>query len=220
MRKGDHRGLPWRAARITGALVVLALTAVLGPNAWVAHAANGRVYRSAADVPARTVAIVPGARVVNGQPFVHLSGRLETALMLYRGGRVKKILVSGNDTIGASEVAVMNTWLRERGVDPADILVDAGGSRTRATMDRAASVFDVSDAVICTQDVNAARSIYTAEHAGIDAVAVSVPSTLGRSARYMQTEVFKTTLAFFESLFGGAVAHRGNRAQNAAVAAR
>ena len=95
----------------------------------------------------------------------------------------------------------MTAWLRERGVAPDDILVDAGGSRTRETMNRAAGVFDIHDAVICTQDVNVARSVYLAEQAGIDAVAVGVPSTLGTSARYMRDEALKTTLAFFESLF-------------------
>ena len=96
--------------------------------------------------------------------------------MLYQGGRVKKILVSGNDTNGGARSHRDDRVARERGVDPADILVDGGGSRTRETMDRAAGVFEISDAVICTQDVNAARSVYLAEAAGIDAVAVGVPS--------------------------------------------
>jgi SanA protein len=192
-----------RAGCAAGALALLAGIGLCASNAWVAHAANGRAYDSVAGVPARSVAIVPGARVVDGKPFVHLRGRLETALMLYQGGRVKKILVSGNDTPDAPEASVMSAWLRERGVDPADILVDAGGSRTRETMDRAAGVFDIRDAVICTQDVTASRSLYLAEHAGISAVAVAVPSTLSRSSRWMFTEALKTTLAFFESLVGG-----------------
>ena len=200
MRAGISRKL-LRATQIAGAVSAVALSAVLGANVWVAHAASGRAYASAEAVPSRSVAIVPGARVVDGKPFIHLRGRLETALMLYRGGRVRKILVSGNDTTESSEASVMSAWLRERGVDPGDILVDAGGARTRETMNRAADIFDVSDAVICTQDVNAARSVYLAEAAGIDAVAVAVPSDLRQSARYMRTEALKTTLAFFESFF-------------------
>ena len=43
--------------------------------------------------------------------------------------------------------------------------------------------------------------MYLAEQAGIDAVAVGVPSTLGTSARYMRSEALKTMLAFFESFF-------------------
>ena len=190
-----------RTTLVAAALSATAVAAVAGTNAWVARAASGRAYASVEEVPARSVAIVPGARVSKGQPAVHLRGRLQTALMLYQGGRVKKILVSGNEAADASEATVMSAWLRERGVAPDDILVDAGGSRTRDTMNRAAGIFDVTDAVICTQDVNAARSVYLAEQAGIDAVAATVPSSLGQSARYMRTEALKTTLAFFESFF-------------------
>ena len=178
-----------RAGLAVGASLLLAVAGVFGANAWVQHATSGRAFASVAAVPSRSVAIVPGARVVDGRPFNHLRGRLETALMLYRGGRVKKILVSGNDTAAAPEASVMSAWLRERGVDPDDILVDAGGSRTRETMNRAVGVFDITDAVICTQDVNTARSVYLAEQAGIDAVAVSVPSNLGRSAKYVPHRV-------------------------------
>jgi SanA protein len=209
------------AGWISGALVLLAGGALLASNAWVAHAANGLAYDSAAGVPARSVAIVPGARVVDGKPFVHLRGRLETALMLYQGGRVKKILVSGNDTAAQPEASVMSAWLRERGVDPADILVDNGGSRTRATMDRAADIYDIRDAVICTQDVSASRSVYLAKQAGISAVAVGLPSTLSQSSRWTFREALKTTLAYFESLLRRkpSAATAENTSQ-AAVAAR
>src|SRR6266498_1074728 len=201
MRAGIRRKL-LRATLVAGALSALGVAAVLGTNAWVARAASGRAYSSVDAVPSRTVAIVPGARVVNGKPFVHLRGRLETALMLYRGGRVKKILVSGNETAASPEVTAMSAWLRERGVAEKDILTDSGGSRTRETMNRAADVFDVHDAVVCTQDVNVERSVFLARQAGIDAVAVGAPSTLGTSARYVWRETLKTTLAFLESFLG------------------
>jgi vancomycin permeability regulator SanA len=189
-----------RAGCAAGALVVLGLAAIAGTNAWVAHAANGRGYASTAAVPARSVAIVPGARVYKGKPYVHLEARLQMALSLYQAGRVKAILVSGNETSETPEVAAMTAWLLERGVARKDILADEGGSRTRETMNRAAEAYDVHDAVICTQDVNVARSVYLAEQAGIDAVAVGAPSNLSRSSRWVATEALKTTLAFFESL--------------------
>jgi vancomycin permeability regulator SanA len=188
-----------RAGLVTAALVVVAFAGVFGSNAWVARAAYGRTYASAASVPSRSVAIVPGARVYGGQPLVQLRGRLATALMLYQGGRVKKILVSGNDSAESPEATVMSSWLRERGVAAADILVDSAGSRTRATMVHAAGVFDVRDAVICSQDLGTERSLYLASHAGIDAVAVATPTNLSGSWRWVVKEAFKTTLAFFES---------------------
>jgi vancomycin permeability regulator SanA len=198
MRTAGGRKLR-RASLIAGALAVLALAALAATNAWIDRASRGRVFASAADAPSRSVAIVPGARVVNGKPFVHLQGRLQIALSLYQTGRVKTILVSGNQTEESPEVAAMTGWLLERGVAAKDILADDRGTRTRDTMERAAGVYDVHDAVVCTQDVTVARSLYLAKHAGIDAVAVAAPSTLARSAGYMRTEALKTALALFES---------------------
>jgi SanA protein len=182
------------------ALVLVGLAAIAGSNAWVAHAAVGRGYDSVASVPTRNVAIVPGARVYNGKPFVHLEARLQMALSLYQAGRVKAILVSGNNTAESPEVTAMTGWLLERGVERKDILADDGGSRTRETMNRAADVFDVHDAVICTQDVNVKRSVFLAEQAGIDAIAIGAPSNLAQSAAYVGSEALKTAIALAESL--------------------
>jgi SanA protein len=191
-----------RAGAIAGVLAALGVAAVAAPNAWVARAASGRAFASAASAPSRSVAIVPGARVQDGKPFVHLEARLQVALSLYQAGRVKAILVSGNQTAESPEVEAMTAWLLERGVAAKHILADDHGARTRDTMERAAGVYDVHDAVICTQDVNVARSLYLAAQAGIDAIAVGTPSSLGQSANYMRAEALKTTLAFFESFVG------------------
>jgi len=210
-----------RIGGAAAALLVVGLAAIAGSNAWVAHAANGRAFATVESVPARSVAIVPGARVHNGKPFVHLQARLQMALSLYQAGRVKAILVSGNETAESAEVTAMTNWLLERGVDRKDILADSGGSRTRETMNRAAEVFDVHDAVVCTQDVNVERSVYLAKQAGIDAVAVAAPSNLAQSGAYVRSEALKTTLAVFESLFNaGPPAPPAERSASVGFAAR
>ena len=96
-----------RIGGAAAALLVVGLAAIAGSNAWVAHAANGRAFATVESVPARSVAIVPGARVHNGKPFVHLQARLQMALSLYQAGRVKAILVSGNETAESAEVTTM-----------------------------------------------------------------------------------------------------------------
>src|SRR5690242_280599 len=88
-------------------LAALAIAGLLASNAWVARATAGRAYASVEQVPSRNVAIVPGARVYDGKPFVHLEARLKTALALYQGGRVTRILVSGRDTAESPEASVM-----------------------------------------------------------------------------------------------------------------
>jgi SanA protein len=192
-----------RGWQIAGTAALLAMAALVGSNAWVARASNGYAYDSAATIPGRGIAIVPGARVHNGKPLLILRDRLQAALDLYRAGRVKAILVSGNDSTLSPEVTVMRAWLRDRGVPDKDLWSDAGGSRTRETMNRAAALYGVGDAIVCTQTVNMARSLYLARTAGIDAVGLALPTNLGGSKRYLATESLKTTLAFAESALRG-----------------
>ena len=186
--------------RLADAAILVAVCAWLAPNAWIARAATGRVYTRATDVPARTFAIVPGSRVHAGKPLHLLAARLQAALALYQSGRVRAVLVSGTDTALAPEAPVMQAWLVARGVPAADVWVDGQGTRTRETMVRAVAQYGVGDAVVCTQTVNAARTIYLARQAGIDAVALALPSRLEQAPRYLAVESLKTTLAFAESL--------------------
>jgi vancomycin permeability regulator SanA len=185
--------------KLAATLLLLAAAGWIGPNAWIAHASRPYAYASAAAVPARTFAIVPGSRVYRGRPLPILRSRLEAALELYRAGRVKAILVSGQENAEAPEATVMRAWLRDRGVPATDLWSDGGGTRTRETMNRAVAFYGVAEAIVCTQTVNMARSLFLARQAGIDAVGLALPTTLGQSTRYLATESLKTTLAFAES---------------------
>jgi vancomycin permeability regulator SanA len=191
-----------RGRRIGAAIASLALVSlagVTGSNAWVERASRGYVYDSADAVPGRDVAIVPGSRVFRGQPLRILRDRLEAALALYQAGRVKAILVSGDDNATSPEVTIMAAWLRAHGVPASDVWSDGGGSRTRETMTRAAALYGITGGVVCTQTVNMARSIYLARAAGIDAVGLALPTNLGQSKKYLARESLKTTLAFAEA---------------------
>lgn len=188
-----------RALKIGATLILLAAVGWLGPNFWIAHRAQPYAYSRPDAVPRRTFAIVPGSRVHHDKPLPILRARLEAALELYRAGRVKAILVSGQESAAAPEATVMRAWLRGHNVPAADVWSDGGGTRTRETMNRAASFYGVTDAIVCTQTVNMARSIYLARQAGIDAVGLALPTRLGESTRYLAIESLKTTLAFAES---------------------
>ena len=97
--------------------------------------------------------------------------RLNAALSLYRAGKVTQILVSGGQRPpDYDEVRTMQSWLIERQVKHQDILLDRGGVRTLKTMQRAAEIFHIHEAIICTQDYHLPRSIYLARAAGVSAV--------------------------------------------------
>jgi SanA protein len=161
-----------RAALALGAVAAAAAAYVAAANAYVLRVGRPGTYARVADVPPRAVAIVLGARVfADGTPSPILEDRLATALDLYRLGRVRRILVTGdNGSDRYDEVTVMQRWLLAHGVDPAHVQRDHAGFRTLDSMARAAQVFRVRHAVVCTQRFHLARSMFLARRYGLDAV--------------------------------------------------
>ena len=206
--------------RLAIAIIVLAVAGVVAPNMWVARAAGAHAYAQVSSTPARSIAIVPGAAVYRGQPLASLTRRLETALALYRKGRVKAIFISGNDSASAPEVSVMRRWLRAHDVPASDIFSDDQGSRTRNTMLDAAADFGVGDAIVCTQALYVDRAVFLAGQAGIDAVGIGVPSSISGSLRNVGTEMLKTALAFYESYLRQGPTPAADRTGRTAVALR
>jgi len=175
----------------------------------VAHVVVARerahVYRAIASVPAREVAIVPGARIWDdGQPSMILEDRLQAALELHRAGKVRRILVSGDHSrTEYDEVNAMRRWLVDRGVPSDDVFMDHAGLRTLDTMQRAARVFGVRAAIVCTQDFHLARALYLARDAGIDAVGFVADRRAYPQAVHDQVrETLATAAAVLDVAFG------------------
>jgi SanA protein len=165
-----------RRNAVTGALgTVLVLTGgAVVTNGWVETYSRPHIYEDVDSVPGREVALVPGCRVYSdGTPSPALADRLATARDLYLAGKVRKILVSGDHQAPEyDETNAMRRWLTERGVPSRDIYLDHAGLRTFDTMARAALVFGVEEAIVCTQRFHLARSVFLARRSGIDAVGV------------------------------------------------
>jgi len=161
----------WKPLAAIAGVPVAALVAV---NAWIVGTTAEHRYQQVADVPARQVAIVPGALVYHdGRPSDVLADRLQTAVELYQAGKVGKILASGDHgRVRYDEVNAMRRWLLARGVASEDVFMDHAGFDTCDTMQRAQRVFRVASAVVVTQDFHLPRAVYLARQAGIDAVGV------------------------------------------------
>ena len=90
-----------------------------------------------------------------------------------QAGKARVVLVSGDHgTARYDEVNVMHDWLVAHQVPDDRIFTDHAGFRTLDTMARAAEVFAVGSAIVCTQRFHLGRSLYLARAFGIDAVGV------------------------------------------------
>ena len=185
-------------------LGLLGMTAwVVGAHVWVGRG-GGPIHAELATVPAHEVVIVPGARVdPDGTPSWLLARRLDGALALYRAGKVRKVLVSGDHGQAAyDETNAMRRYLLARDVPDGDIFMDHAGLRTRDTMERAFRVFGVRDAVICTQGLHAARTAFLARQAGIDADVLIVDGDRWLSLGATLRERAATVVAAWDALVG------------------
>ncbi|WP_461372621.1 SanA/YdcF family protein [Candidatus Aquicultor sp.] len=167
--------MPRQIALITALVLVIGVVSVLVMNLVVVCGAQGHIVRSPDKAPRAPVAIVLGAKVLKSRRLSDmLADRVNAGIDLYKKGKVKKLLLTGDHGRTAyDEVNSMRKYALQRGVPAGDIFMDHAGFNTYDSMYRARDVFGVKQAVIVTQDFHLARSVYTARALGIDASGVS-----------------------------------------------
>lgn len=171
----------WLAVQVSLAVLLLAAGFVYLTNRQIAALARGRAQTSITEIAAPEpnqaprVAIVFGAGVwSNGEPSPALEDRIITAVELYRSGRTKKLLMSGDNRFeNYNEPRAMKAAAIRRGVAAEDIIEDFAGRSTYDTCFRARQIFDVSRAVLVTQEFHLNRAIYLCESLGVDSIGIA-----------------------------------------------
>ncbi|MEU6842199.1 ElyC/SanA/YdcF family protein [Streptomyces sp. NPDC046716] len=159
-----------RAVQVVMALCVLALA----PATWMFTTSGDRL-RGVHDVPRTDVAVVFGAGLWNGEPSPYLAHRLDAAAELYRSGRVRVLLVTGdNSRAEYDEPDAMRTYLTRHGVPSRAVVSDYAGFDTWDSCVRAKKIFGVDRAVLVTQGFHVRRAVALCEAAGVSSYGVGV----------------------------------------------
>jgi SanA protein len=120
------------------------------------------------------VGVVFGAGLApGGEPSPLLAERLETALALWRAGKVQHLLLTGNAGAHHDEIRAMRRYLLAAGMPEQALVGDVEGTSTFDSCWRARSLFGVQDALLITQRFHLPRALYLATHAGIHAQGVA-----------------------------------------------
>lgn len=140
--------------------------------------------------------MVFGAAVyANGRLSPVLRDRVDTAIDLYKAGKVGRILVSGdNRSANYDEPGAMMAYAIDQGVDPDHITADRAGHRTYDTCYRANHVFDIRNAVLVTQQFHLPRALLTCEGLGVAAVGVIADKRPYRGASWYEIRETGATL--------------------------
>jgi len=195
-------------------IIIISIIFVLSVDVWVSDSAKEKIYSSVKSVPKRDVALLLGTAkyVRKGKINYFYKYRIEATAKLYKSGKIKAVLVSGdNATRYYNEPARMRRDLIKMGIPKSKIYLDFAGFRTLDSILRAKEIFGLKKCIIVSQKFHLERALYIAKKSGVDAigfVAKDYPGTkawlrmrlreyLARVKAFMDIYILHTTPKFF-----------------------
>lgn len=160
----------------------------------IAAGYSAYVYDHAEEVPETFAAVVLGCSPHHeNRPNLYFRNRMEAAAKLYHSGKVKKLIVSGdNGRKEYNEPEAMRQALIARGVPDEDIYCDYAGFSTLDSIIRTESIFSQQKFIIISQRFHCERAVFIANCKGLE--------VFGYAATDIQTPRWKYRNHFRESL--------------------
>lgn len=169
------------------ALVLALAPVVLGIYANVAPVwiSRGKIFSEVDAVPPMDVGLVFGTTDrVGDDENLYFRYRMEAAEKLWKAGKVKTLLVSGdNRSHYYNEPEKMRSALIARGVPKERIECDYAGLRTFDSVVRAKKVFGVSKVIFITQRFQIERGMYIAQANQMEAYGFEAEDVLSEAGR-------------------------------------
>ncbi|MBR5639779.1 MAG: YdcF family protein [Muribaculaceae bacterium] len=142
-------------------------------NIIVVNNAKNKLYTDIESVPSAEYGLLLGTSPYSRfgkKPNTFFIHRIDAAEQLYKAGKIKKILISGDERSldNINEVECMKDSLVARGVDAKDIILDGKGYRTINSIENAVKIYNIHSFIVISQKFHNERAIYIAEHSGFD----------------------------------------------------
>ena len=153
-------------------LVILAIIVALC-NISVDRNAEGRTFSNINDVPTIQTALLLGTnpKTRDGKrPSSFYLARINATAELYKHGKFRQLIISGDKREGYDEPQTMRHDLIERGVPDSIIMMDGQGYRTLLSLRNSKQYFGIHDMIIISQKWHNERSIFLADKMNIKAV--------------------------------------------------
>jgi len=185
-KSSRRRRLLWAALCLIAVAAGCIALAIAGADLRVERCAEERVYTDIDDIPPREYGLLLGTtRLVRGKYLNdYFFKRVRAAAELYRAGKVRKIIVSGdNSRTEYNETGDMKRELVESGIPPEDILMDYAGFRTLDSVVRARNLYGATEVTVISQEFHCERAVYLAERNGVDALGFAAEDSGVQSAR-------------------------------------
>lgn len=158
---------------ITITITALCIICIIICNRQIKKSASTKLYTEVKAIPKNNVGLLLGTspKLKNGKNNLYFDYRILATVELYKAGKIKYILVSGdNHKKDYNEPEEMKKALMKKGIPEKMIYLDFAGFRTLDSVVRAKDVFGQYQLTIISQRFHNERAIYLAEKNGINAI--------------------------------------------------
>ncbi len=169
---------------------------------WQVKKCGQSVYDNPDNIPEREYGLLLGTvKMIGSYQNLFYTHRIQAAAELYHKGKVRKIIVSGdNGRKGYDEPGDMRQSLLEAGVPEENILCDYAGFRTLDSVVRAENVFGIREYTVISQGFHCERAIFIARKHGHNAIgyAAKDPQLTAKRLKVYVREVAARFIAWLD----------------------
>ncbi len=175
--------------KCAAAMLILSCVFIFWSRQEIVSFAEGKTWEDVGKIPFNRVGLLLGSNKYGnyGGENLFFTYRINAAVELFNGGKIKHIIVSGdNHREGYDEATDMHDALVALGVPDSCITLDYAGFRTFDSVVRAKKVFGQDSITVISQKFHNERAVYIADHFGIHAIgfnAMEVPSKYDRRTK-------------------------------------
>lgn len=162
---------------------------VISSNYRIIQSTKKQLYTDVNLIPKNDVALLLGAckTLKNGNENLFFKYRIEAAAKLYKAGKIKHIIVSGdNHKKEYDEATDMRDALIAQGIPDSCITLDYAGFRTLDSMVRCLKVFGRKDITVISQAFHNQRAVFIGNYYEMNVVAFNakdVPDSFSLKVR-------------------------------------
>lgn len=179
-----------KAFRLCICFLLMCVGIIGSVELWTCLHAAEHCHDSVSNCGYNRVAVVLGCSKYfsSGKPNSYFRGRMEAAAALWKSGRIRGIIVSGdNSDRYYNEPKDMREALVKLGVPDEKIVSDFAGLRTYDSVVRTARIFNAGAVTFISQPDHVARAVAIARGLGMDAEGLNAPlPPVTRRTRFTQ----------------------------------
>jgi SanA protein len=170
----------------------------------IAKSVENQLFTDVNKIPFCKTALLLGTnpKSWNGQINLFFKFRMEAIVKLYKAGKIKYIIVSGDNSRSKyNETDEMRAYLVALGIPDSVIYGDFAGFRTLDSVVRCKAIFGQDSIMIVSQPFHNERAVYLANQFGLKAIAFNAQMPVKRySFRTALREYFARLKVFIDLL--------------------